>query len=171
MILSPEILRGEISPLLRFDWRAGLSTRAVGADGLRVAVEQREQWIAQEWSAGEEARDQRIFLVAAQRRDVEFERPASGAFDQVSTYCHVLFVFPGEREGEVGAAGSHQCRFVGDRVHRANVEFRGFEWFPLAAFHFAAAGKDERAVKIFALAGLGGLAVVGHAGVARSEDE
>src|ERR1700733_3253340 len=125
MILSPEILRGEISPLLRFDWRAGLSTRAVGADGLRVAVEQRGQWIAQEWSAGEEARDQRIFLVAAQRRVVEFERPASGAFDQSGSCGHVPFIFRDEREGEVGAAGSDQSKFVGDRAHRANVEFRG----------------------------------------------
>jgi len=47
-----------------FRWLLGL---AVSADGLRVAVEQREQWIAQERAAGEQAGDQRVFLVAAQR--------------------------------------------------------------------------------------------------------
>src|ERR1019366_5133192 len=75
------------------------------------------------------------------------------------------------REGKIGATGRDQSKFVGDRTHGTNVELRRLELLPLAALHFAAAGEHERAVQVLALARLCGLAVIGHAGFARSENE
>ncbi len=110
-------------------------------------------------------------MIAAQRRLIEFERPASGAFDERGSSGYVPFIFRNQSEGEVGAASSDEAKFIGDRAHRTNIKFGGFELLPLTAFHFAAAGEDERPVQILALAGLRGFAVIGDAGVAGPENQ
>ena len=47
-----------------------------------MPLEQREQRIAQKRTARQQAGDERILLIAAQRRVVELERPAARAFNQ-----------------------------------------------------------------------------------------
>src|SRR5208283_2403469 len=62
------------------------------ANRLRVPVEHEEQRIAKKRASREQTGDQRIFLVAAQRRVVEFQSPASGAFHKRSSGGNIPFV-------------------------------------------------------------------------------
>src|ERR1700722_9020 len=60
-------------------WR--VSGLLLGTCCLRMLVEQQEQGTAQKWTSCEQAGDERIFLIATQRRVIEFEGPASSTFN------------------------------------------------------------------------------------------
>ena len=57
------------------------SALLLGAGGLRMSIQYGQQCPAEERTARQQAGDQRILLIAAQRRLIELERPASGALD------------------------------------------------------------------------------------------
>src|SRR5208337_4590895 len=80
------------------------------------------------------------------------------------------FILRSQSKCNVREARRNQRKLVGDRTHRLNFEGTIFELLPVTTLHFTAAGEDERLIESRALARTGGLPVVEHARVNRSEE-
>ena len=82
------------------------------------------------------------------------------ALNQGRAGADVPLILWGEGKRYVGFAGRDESKLVGDRSHGANLILAALKLLPLAAFHFAAAGENQRRPSVRSLAWLCGLPVI-----------
>src|ERR1700676_2436679 len=110
-----------------------------------------------------EAREQRIFIIATQAAVFEGLHMSASTHHQGCTRGDIPFVLGGQSESGVRQSGGNASQFVSHRSHWLNLEWRFFEGFPFSAFHLASACEYQGAIQFRALTRMRCRAIVGDA--------
>ena len=136
------------------------------AEKLKTWRQKLQQFVFQKRSTRYQTVDQGIFAVTVERRGKRLDETA-GAHDERSTRGHIPLVFWDQGECGVCQAGSNPGEFISNRAHRFYLEGRILKHCPLAAFAFAAAGQNQRALESAPLTGSRRRSIIGKPGIDR----
>src|SRR5712671_118996 len=137
---------------------------------LKMAFESGEQRLPEKRTSRQQAGQEWIPVIAAQRSIFQRGDKSAGAFHQGRARCNVPLVLWGQREGDIGESCCDEAQFISDRTHWPNLKITILKLFPFAALHLAAAGQDQRTLQDRPLAWVGRFAVIEDSGFDRADD-